>query len=128
MIIIDTSIWIDALQVQDSPQAREVRNLIASGQGALIGTILVEVLRGARSHDEFEDLREKMGGAFFLDGTEPTWRLASELLLDLRLRGEMIPVADAIIAAHGLIDGHSIYSTDRHFHRINGLQLYEPAG
>jgi predicted nucleic acid-binding protein len=104
---------------------REVASLLSRGEGAIIGTVLVEVLRGARNHTEYAELRRKLSGAYFLDDSEATWSLASELLLDLRLRGEMIPVADAIIAAHSLQNGHSVYSTDRHFQRINGLQLHD---
>ena len=127
MVIIDTSVWVTALQVVDSSERREVAALVQGGDAAMVGMVMVELLRGARNQSDFEKLADQLQGPSFLETLESTWRTAGRLLLDLRLRGEVIPVADAVIAAQALEGDHSIYTTDRHFERIANLKLHSPS-
>jgi len=128
VVIIDTSIWIPALERRSSPERAEVERLSELDQAAVVGTVLIEVLRGARTQADFERLSGDMRGAVFIEDTEESWLLASQILLSLKLRGESIPVADAVIAAQALEGGHFVFSHDRHFQRIDGLQLHETGG
>jgi predicted nucleic acid-binding protein len=86
---------------------------------------MVEILRGARSREDYERLRRHLEGATFLGTSRASWLRASELLLHLKLRGEVIPLADAIIAGQALQEGHVVFSTDGHFERVDGLELYQ---
>ncbi len=125
MVIIDTSVWIPALTTRDSRERFDVEKLIEANEAALLGIVLLEVLRGARSLDHFERLRSDLAGATILLEDEATWLLASRLMLDLKLRGQTIPMADALIAAQSIQGSHSLYTHDRHFERVPGLRLYE---
>jgi predicted nucleic acid-binding protein len=87
---------------------------------------MAEVLRGARDLADFDRLYEELMGAQFLDDTEETWLRASRILLDLKLRGAILPFPDAEIAAVALAGDHSVYSSDEHFARIPGLRLHSP--
>jgi predicted nucleic acid-binding protein len=124
VVIVDTSVWVNALRLAGSPEQREVARLVAADEAAIVGMILVELLRGARSQQDFDALRDRLLGADLLDTAETTWLRASQVLLDLRLQGDTIPLADAVVAAHALEGNHAIYTTDRHFERVPGLSLH----
>ena len=128
MVIIDTSVWIPALELASSPEKAEVQRLTDLDQAAIVGTVLVEVLRGARTRMDYERLSGNMMGAAFVEDTEESWLLAADILLELKLRGEIIPVADAIIAAQAIEGGHSVFTHDRHFQRIRGVALHRMGG
>jgi len=126
VVIVDTSIWVTALRRKGSFEEQYVGALVTKGDAAIVGLILTEVLRGARSREEFDRLLDRMDGCEFIESKEQTWRLAGEVMFDLRLRGETIPFQDAIIAAHGLHGNHEIYSTDEHFKRVSGVRIHVP--
>ena len=128
MVIIDTSIWVQAYRVQASPERAEVERLVQSGEAATLGLILAEVLRGARSETEFDEITEELLATRLLDSNQQTWILAGRILFDLRLRGQTIPLPDAVIAAHALAGDHELYSLDEHFSRVPGLKLHEVGG
>lgn len=125
MVIIDTSVWIPCLEMARSPESLEVGRLVSSGQAAIVGIVMTEVLRGARTLERLGELHDQLLAATFLEAEERHWRLAGEILLDLRLKGQTIPLADAIIAAQAIEGEHLVYSLDAHFTRVPGLQLYE---
>jgi predicted nucleic acid-binding protein len=127
VVIIDTSVWIPALEKKSSAERTEVGRLVEQGQAAIVGIVLTEVLRGARNRSAFEELRYQLLAAAYLDEEEGTWTLAAEVLLDLKLKGQTIPLPDAVIAAHALQGGHSVYTHDEHFERIADLRLHEVA-
>ena len=53
MIVVDTSVWVDVLNAQDSPGARRCVELIEGGAPvALTDVVLTEVLQGMRSDRE----------------------------------------------------------------------------
>jgi predicted nucleic acid-binding protein len=124
LVIIDTSIWIQAYRVKDSPERREVMNLVSSGESAIVGIVLAEVLRGARNEREFEEMSEELLAAEFIDEDLESWQLTSRLLVELKLQGTTIPLADALIGAQALQGGHAVYTLDNHFQRIPRLRLH----
>src|SRR6266496_5318275 len=92
VIIIDTSIWIPALRNRISAEKAEVERLILEEAAAVVGIVLAEVLRGARDRPHLYELYDQMRGAFLIEDDEDSWLRAAELLLELKLRGEVIPV------------------------------------
>ena len=124
MIIIDTSIWIPALRNRISAEKAEVERLILEEAAAVVGIVLAEVLRGARDRPHLYELYDQMRGAFLIEDDEDSWLRAAELLLELKLRGEVIPLPDAIIAAQALLGDHTVYTADPHFARVAGLRLH----
>ena len=126
MVVIDTSIWVTALRQKGSFEEAHVASLVSRGQAGLVGLVLTEILRGARSREDFNRLQDRLAGCEFIESVEDTWRLAGQILLELKLRGESIPFQDAIIAAHVLQGEHEIYSTDEHFRRVEGIKIHVP--
>jgi predicted nucleic acid-binding protein len=126
MVIIDTSIWIEAYKRRTSQAAQEIARLVEADEAAIVGITLTEVLRGARSKQEFEEMTLELLAADYIEDDVDDWILASEILLDLQHQGQVIPLPDALIAAQAIGGKHTIYSTDGHFQRVSGVQLYEP--
>jgi predicted nucleic acid-binding protein len=125
LVIIDTSVWIAAYGKKPSPMKAEVHRLVESGQAAITGLIMAEILRGARSEQEFDQMTEELLAAEYLEDNYEIWLSAAHILYELKMRGEVIPLPDALIAAHSLQGSHSVYTTDGHFERVKGLELYE---
>ena len=124
MVIIDTSIWVQALRAKDSHEKAEVDELIERREAAVVGVIYVEVLRGARSQVDLDELSDQLLGPAFIESSRESWLLAGQLLLDLKLKGLTIPFQDAAIAAQALNGEHAVYTHDEHFRRVPGLRLY----
>ena len=128
MVIIDTSIWVEAFRVTGSFARRELEGLLRAREAAGIGIIYAEVLRGARTEDDFDRLLERFDAVPFIDATKSTWVLAGRLLSHLARSGALIPLPDAVIAAHALEGDHELFTRDEHFRRVPGLRLHNPAG
>lgn len=125
MIIVDTSVWIQAFRVDASPERSQVDSLLAGGEAAIVGIVLAEVLQGSRTDVEFSSLHSRLTALPYLQETAQTWVEASRLSFELRQDGITIPVPDLLIAALALEGDHELYTLDEHFQRIPGLKLYE---
>jgi predicted nucleic acid-binding protein len=125
-VIIDTSVWIPALQQGNAAEKQEVDRLLAEDDAAMVGVVLVEILRGARSESDFLRYRARLDAIPMVESTAETWVLAGRLMFDLARQGQSIPLNDAIIAAHALVASYELFTRDEHFRRVPGLQLYEP--
>jgi predicted nucleic acid-binding protein len=123
LVIIDTSIWVPALRAKDAPEKQQVAALVRTGEAAIVGVVLVEVMRGARNLPDYEELNEQLRAAYFIDDSEESWLRSARLMFELKLRGETIPLPDAIIAAQALEGDHSLLAKDVHFERVPGLKL-----
>jgi predicted nucleic acid-binding protein len=126
LVIVDTDILITAYKVKGSPERGELTRLVDAGEAATIGLILAEVLRGARSDSEFEEMNEELLAMHYVDGGQEAWLAAARILYDLKRIGQIIPLADAIIAAEALLSESAIYGHDEHFRRVPGLRIHQP--
>lgn len=127
MILVDTPVWVQALRVAGSREHRELDHLLASGDVAVVGPVIAEVIQGARDVGQMDRLRRTMGALPYVADTKETWMAAAALSFRLRQSGQTIGVVDALIAALALEGGHSVYTRDTHFERIPGLALHEAA-
>ena len=125
MLIVDSSVWIQAFRVDASFEGREVDRLLARGDVGMVGVVLAEVLQGARSAQEFESLRIRFMAIPYLEETQETWVRVGNLSYQLRQRGQAIGIVDLLIAALALEHGCAVYTLDEHFQRIPGLELHE---
>lgn len=124
-VIVDTSVWVQALRAANSVEKEEVDRLLASEETVMVGVVYTELLRGARDESEFRLLQSKLEVLPFLQADQETWRRTGRLLFDLRREGVTLPLPDALIAALALEGGHQVYTLDEHFQRVPGLRLYE---
>ena len=125
MIIVDTSVWVQAFRINASPEHREVVRLLAQGEVSMVGAVLAEVLQGVRSQQEFERLRERVAALPYLDETKETWTRVAALSYQMRQSGQPVGTVDLLIAALALEHGCTLYTLDDHFQRIPGLALHQ---
>ena len=130
MIVVDTSVWIDVLNKQRSPQAERCVELIEAGEPiALTDIVVTEILQGFRSEREAR-LVERHLRAFpilRLDGLDD-FVLAAELYRRARRAGVTIrKTLDCLIAAPCVRTGAPLLHADADFDRLaecTPLRLY----
>ena len=127
MVIVDTSAWIAALRDRQSIERTAVDSLLAEDRIAMVGPVLAELLRGARSESEFRWLSERLGAIPYLNATRQIWLEAGMLSYSLKRQGVTIHLVDALIATIAIDGDHDLYAIDGDFRRIPRLRLYEPA-
>jgi predicted nucleic acid-binding protein len=129
MVIVDTSVWIEASR-RDGNLAYKVglENLLEAYEAAWCSPIKLEFMGGARKED-----RKKL--AFWFDSIpyrsadENHWDLAKINTWKLRDLGLTIPWNDILIASIALDYDLRVYAKDTHFEIMSqhlGLKLYTP--
>ena len=126
MVIVDTSVWVEFLRAFDSPERRELDRLLGQREVVMVGPVLAEILQGARSVEEFDQLRIRLTALPYVEATLETWSRSSALSYQLRQQGNPVGLVDLLISALALEHRHQIYSRDEHFKRVPGLELHEP--
>jgi predicted nucleic acid-binding protein len=130
VIVVDTSVWIDVLNEQDSPQAVRCVELIERGEPiALTDVVFTEILQGFRSEREARLVEDHLKAfpVLRLDGLDD-FALAAELYRRARRAGVTIrKTLDCLIAAPCVRTGAPILHADADFDRLaecTSLRLY----
>ena len=126
MVIVDTSVWIQAFRPRPFPESTEVDNLLAEGRVAMTGPVLTELLQGTSDREEYETLMVRLTSLPYLEATLGTWASGGLLAFQLRRQGKIVCAIDLVIAALALQNDVEIYSLDHHFERIPRLKHYIP--
>ncbi len=92
----------------------------------MVGVVLAELLQGARSREEFEELLATLGALPYVAEGPRTWMNVGDLSYGLRRRGLTVGIVDALIATLAIEHGHQVYTLDEHFQRIPGVKLHVP--
>ena len=117
MIVVDSSVWIDAFRGNQTPQVILLDQLIGQNALAVGDLILAEVLQGVDTEHEFARVLQRMR-------TMPIIAISSETVAIeaarnyRRLRSLGITVRktiDTLIATRCIIDGHELLYSDRDF-------------
>jgi len=129
--IVETTVWVDALQGRSNAHVDWLKRHLTDSQIALTDLILCEVLQGIRRDDLFTSVRRELfnfeifetGGADLALGSAANYR-------NLRKRGITIrsPI-DCIIATFCIREGHSLVHRDRDydaFEKYLGLSVIHP--
>ena len=129
MVLVDSSVWIELLQNQESPWASRLAELIEGHNCvALCGIVLQEILQGIKHPASCERTRERLCRFPFVAATKETHVLAADLYRNLRSRGITIPSTDAAIAAIAIANRMELLTKDQHFTVIashSELKLYQ---
>ena len=129
MVLVDSSIWIEAARRDGDLQAKVgLENLLGEYEAVLCAPVRLEVLGGARKME-----RERMEHDFsclpFLHVLEKDWLAAIEHAWKLRDAGLTVPWNDILIATLAVRGRMRAYAKDKHFESmapILGFDLYEP--
>jgi predicted nucleic acid-binding protein len=123
VIVVDTSVWIDLLNENRTPQAKRCIQLIEDGEPvALTDVILTEILQGLRSEREARLVESRLRAfpILRLDGLED-FVLAADLYRSARGAGVTIrKTLDCLIAAPCVRTGAPLLHADADFDRLAG--------
>lgn len=124
-VLLDTSVWIDALRGKTPEIVTVTRALLNDDRILTCGPVIFEIKRGLRSQE-----RKKMMPMFEalirLPLEENIWGRAGDLDASLRKKGITIPPMDVLIAQVCLHHKVFLFTLDEHFHSVPGLKLFEP--
>ena len=126
-VLLDMSVLFHAQRLPKSDVARQVAALLASGEAAVPGPVIMEYMRGARSQEQLAFLQERITSVDFLVADQSVWAIAGTLAYHLRHSGNHLPDPDVIVAATAIRHEVPLYTLDKGFNRITELKLYEPS-
>ena len=124
MILVESSVLMQAQRLPESEEARELAALMVSGGVAVTGPVIMEYLRGARSTSELEFLAERIVSIDCLEMDQQAWVIAGRLSNRLTRAGATMTDLDVAIAAVAIRHNVPLFTLDRAFGRISELRLY----
>jgi predicted nucleic acid-binding protein len=131
MVIVDSTVWIDLLNVFPSPEAAWLAREIPKRRLGLTDLILCEVLQGFHSESMFREVARDLDQFIVLDsgGIEIAVASARNYRF-LRSRGITIrKTIDCLIATFCIAQGHTLLHRDRDFDPFEehlGLRVLHP--
>jgi predicted nucleic acid-binding protein len=132
VIVVDTSVWIDVLNENATPQADQCVGLIEGGEPvALTDVILTEVLQGLRSDGEAKTVERHLRAfpILRLEGLDD-FVLAADLYRIARRAGVTIrKTLDCLIAAPCIRTNAPLLHADSDFDRLatcTPLRIWNP--
>ena len=112
MKLADSCVWIDFLS---SKGFDELKDLVLSGEIAVCGTVVAEVLSGVRKESEADILERRFASLPYLTETREVFEHAASLYRKLRKSGKSVPLSDCVIAAVCLSNEVRLLTVDKHF-------------
>jgi predicted nucleic acid-binding protein len=124
VVLVDTSVWIEFFD-RNNPSVRgDLETLLRQGDVATAGLVLAELRQGCRSTPQVRGLLKAMEPLLYLEADRNSWVRAGELVAACSARGYQVGLAGGLLAALAMRENASIFTLDRDFERIPGLQLY----
>jgi len=116
LFLVDTSAWIFALRKKSLPQLKKrIGQLLMLDIVKTFGMIRLEILGGAKTEEEFNRLKDRIGALEEISCDAELWESAGRLSFDLRRKGLTIPSTDILIASAALKSGSTLLHADSHF-------------
>jgi predicted nucleic acid-binding protein len=117
MLLVDTSVWVDAHRGVANSATRFLASRDEADELATTGIIVQEVLQGVLDDKLFESLRQKFWGMLILEPRElSTYEIAAQLYRSARRKGKTIRKPnDCLIAALALEHDALLVHNDRDF-------------
>ena len=125
LVLVDTSVWIDALRGETPIVVKVTQGLLKDDRAVTCGPVLFELKRGLRI-SERKKILPLFDALVRLSFKENDWDAAGDLDASLRKKGITLPPMDIIIARACLHHKVSLFTLDKHFSSVHGLQLFEP--
>ena len=125
MIVVDTSVWIDAFRKTASSRAETLRALLDDDEVALAVPVRLELLGGASRTDRVR-LRRVLSALPVLYPTDDTWRVIDAWLDKAGDAGQRFGFGDLLIAALAHETGSLLWSLDADFSRMARLGFVQP--
>lgn len=130
-LLFDTSVWVDFLNKNDTPQALLLQEYIETDREVLLTpTIVQEILQGIREDSTYTEIKEAL--SYFTLLELPPRRAAigaADLFRSLRKKGVTIRKSnDCLIAYYAISFSVPLVHTDRDFDQIskyNKLKIWK---
>jgi predicted nucleic acid-binding protein len=131
MVIVDSSVWIDAFNGQITLETRWLQVGLARGGVGLTSPILCEVLRGFRFDRDFRQAKTQLIALPVFEGMSAGLAVqAAENFRMLQRRGITVrKTIDCLIATFCIQEGHELLHRDNDFQGFEnylGLQVVHP--
>jgi predicted nucleic acid-binding protein len=131
MVIVDTSVWIDALRGDVNGQTVWLRQAVGAQEIGLTSLILCEILQGAQTKADFREFRQDLLQFEVFDTGAIELAIASaENYRTLRQLGFTVrKTIDCIIATFCIVEDHQLLHHDSDFEPFEkhlGLRVVHP--
>ena len=118
-ILIDTSLWIEALKKDCPEKIKEmIFKAIDEDNAFITGIIMVELLSGAKTVKKYEQLKNNLEALIYLDTAVDVWEKAAEIAFTLKRKGINVPSGDILIASLAIRYDVLLIHMDKHFELI----------
>ena len=117
-VLIDTSAWIDFFRGKQTAATDAVQLALQLGTARLCGPVKAELLQGAKSKKEKQQLQVMFSAVENLAINEADWETAGNSIQTLREGGVTVPLTDALIAAIANRHKTAVLTLDRHFSHL----------
>ena len=114
MVLLDSNVIIDLWKNPSD----EIKELLTTKEVCICGVVRSELMHGAYSEKNLEEISAKLDLLEELNLKENQWDGLGRLLYKLRINGISLPFADAMIAYTAIINGVGLLTKDKHFKLI----------
>ena len=122
-VIADTCVWIEFFRTK-SEISNRLRDLIANNLVVGTGIILAELLQVTKTSKEQDIVINIFDTLEYIEITKKLWIESGNLASKLRSSGKTIPLSDIILACCAREHQLHIFTIDKHFQDIPGINLY----
>jgi len=124
-VLLDTSVWIDALQGKTPHIVKITQELLNEDRILTCGPVIFEIKRGLRP-PERKKILPLFDALIRLSVDETIWDAGGDLDASLRKKGITIPPMDVLIAQVCLHHKVFLFTLDEHFRSVPRLKIFEP--
>lgn len=117
MILADTNILIDYYRNQDEALHKKFDSL----EIGICGIVKSELLHGARTDDEADNMIKSFSSFEIINIDEYDWEFSGLMLQTIRTQGFAMPVTDVLIAYLGIKYDIPVWTKDHHFKIIQAI-------
>jgi tRNA(fMet)-specific endonuclease VapC len=121
-VLVDTSIWIEFFKSR-SKIGDVLETLLKKDAVWVCGIILFELVQGIRSDNEKAQIIRLLKDLNHIEMTDTLWAKAGDLSRSLKAKGITLPYSDILMAAIALDKNLSVFTLDKHFEHIPGLNI-----
>jgi len=121
LVLVDTTIWIHFFRGTDISYRQRLVPLIMTDRAATTPVIVMEILRGAKSQKEYDNLSKDLAALRSFDLSPKVWERACKLGYTLRHKGINAPLTDTLISAVAQEYNAILLHDDRHYDMIGSV-------
>jgi len=124
VIVVDTSVWIDAHRRPSGRHAGTLRSLLDADEVALALPVRLELLAGVARRDRAV-LARALSALPVLHPSDETWSLIEGWVPRAADKGQRFALADLVIAALTAEIGGLVWSLDKNFDQLERLKFVQ---